>query len=48
MEHVGIVVDDLAAKTASFVERGLKLQGEGGWVDRAWWGSRASGRRSRW
>jgi catechol 2,3-dioxygenase-like lactoylglutathione lyase family enzyme len=50
MEHVGIVVDDLAAVTAFFVELGLKLQGEGPveavrWT--AWWGSRASGRRSR-
>ncbi len=39
MEHVGIVVDDIAAATAFFVELGLKLQGEasveGGWVDRA-------------
>jgi catechol 2,3-dioxygenase-like lactoylglutathione lyase family enzyme len=38
MEHVGIVVDDLEAATAFFVELGLKLQGEGqvegGWVDR--------------
>jgi catechol 2,3-dioxygenase-like lactoylglutathione lyase family enzyme len=38
IEHVGIVVDDLAAATAFFVELGLKLQGEGpvegGWVDR--------------
>jgi catechol 2,3-dioxygenase-like lactoylglutathione lyase family enzyme len=38
MEHVGMVVDDLAAATAFFVELGLKLQGagrvEGGWVDR--------------
>jgi catechol 2,3-dioxygenase-like lactoylglutathione lyase family enzyme len=38
MDHVGIVVDDLAAATAFFVEFGLKLQGEGpvegGWVDR--------------
>jgi catechol 2,3-dioxygenase-like lactoylglutathione lyase family enzyme len=38
MEHVGIVVDDLAAATAVFVELGLKVQGEGpvegGWVDR--------------
>jgi catechol 2,3-dioxygenase-like lactoylglutathione lyase family enzyme len=38
LEHVGIVVDDLAAATAFFVELGLKLQGEwqveGGWVDR--------------
>jgi catechol 2,3-dioxygenase-like lactoylglutathione lyase family enzyme len=39
MENVGIVVDDLAAATAFFVERGLKLHGEGplegDWVDRA-------------
>jgi bleomycin resistance family protein len=45
MEHVGIVVDDLAAATAFFVELGLKLQGEGsvGAVgSTAWWGSRAS------
>src|SRR6266498_755872 len=38
MEHVGIVVDDIAAATAFFVELGLKPQGEGpvegGWVDR--------------
>jgi catechol 2,3-dioxygenase-like lactoylglutathione lyase family enzyme len=38
LEHVGIVVDDLAAATAFFVELGLKPQGEGpvegGWVDR--------------
>jgi catechol 2,3-dioxygenase-like lactoylglutathione lyase family enzyme len=38
MDHVGIVVDDLAAATAFFVELGLKLLGEapveGGWVDR--------------
>jgi catechol 2,3-dioxygenase-like lactoylglutathione lyase family enzyme len=38
MDHVGIVVDDLAAATAFFVELGLILQGEwpveGGWVDR--------------
>jgi catechol 2,3-dioxygenase-like lactoylglutathione lyase family enzyme len=38
LEHVGIVVDDLEAATAFFVELGLKLQGEGqvedGWVDR--------------
>ena len=38
MDHVGIVVGDLAAATAFFVELGLKLQGEGfvegGWVDR--------------
>jgi catechol 2,3-dioxygenase-like lactoylglutathione lyase family enzyme len=38
MDHVGIVVDDLAAATAFFVELGLKRQGEasveGGWVDR--------------
>jgi catechol 2,3-dioxygenase-like lactoylglutathione lyase family enzyme len=29
MDHVGIVVDDLAAATAFFVELGRKLQGEG-------------------
>jgi len=38
MEHVGIVVDDLEAATAFFVELGLELQGkgevEGAWVDR--------------
>jgi catechol 2,3-dioxygenase-like lactoylglutathione lyase family enzyme len=38
MDHVGIVVDDLAAATAFFVELGLELQAEwpaeGGWVDR--------------
>lgn len=38
MENVGIVVDDLAAATAFFVELGLKVVGdppvEGDWVDR--------------
>jgi len=38
MEHVGIVVDDLAAATEFFVELGLELHGEGSvdgpWVDR--------------
>ena len=38
MDHVGIVLDDLAAATAFFVELGLKLHGEwsveGGWADR--------------
>jgi catechol 2,3-dioxygenase-like lactoylglutathione lyase family enzyme len=38
MEHVGIVVDDLAAATEFFVELGLEPQGEGpvegDWVDR--------------
>ena len=38
MDHVGIVVDDLAAAKAFFVELGLELQGEGSvegdWVDR--------------
>jgi len=38
MEHVGVVVDDLAAAKAFFVDLGLRLQGEGpvegGWVDR--------------
>jgi catechol 2,3-dioxygenase-like lactoylglutathione lyase family enzyme len=38
MDHVGIVVEDLAAATAFFVELGLEVRGEGpvegGWVDR--------------
>jgi catechol 2,3-dioxygenase-like lactoylglutathione lyase family enzyme len=38
MDHLGIVVDDLAAAAAFFGELGLELQGEGtvegGWVDR--------------
>jgi hypothetical protein len=29
MDHVGIVVDDLAAASAFFVELGLKLEGDG-------------------
>jgi catechol 2,3-dioxygenase-like lactoylglutathione lyase family enzyme len=38
MEHVGVVVDDLAAATEFFVALGFELQGkgsvEGRWVDR--------------
>jgi catechol 2,3-dioxygenase-like lactoylglutathione lyase family enzyme len=38
MDHVAIVVDDLAAATEFFVQLGLELQGEGSvegrWVDR--------------
>jgi catechol 2,3-dioxygenase-like lactoylglutathione lyase family enzyme len=34
LENVGIVVDDLAAATTFFVELGLKVVVEGGWVDR--------------
>ena len=38
MDHVGIVVDDLADAVAFFVQLGLELQGEasvdGEWVDR--------------
>ena len=38
LENVGIVIEDLAAATAFFVELGLKVLGEGpvegGWVDR--------------
>jgi catechol 2,3-dioxygenase-like lactoylglutathione lyase family enzyme len=38
MEHVGVVVDDLEAAVAFFVELGLQLEGEtsveGRWVDR--------------
>jgi hypothetical protein len=51
MEHVGIVVDDLAAATEFFVELGLELLGEGSvegrWVDRIV-GSTASGWSMRW
>jgi catechol 2,3-dioxygenase-like lactoylglutathione lyase family enzyme len=38
MDNIGVVVDDLAAATAFFVELGLELEGEaaleGRWVDR--------------
>ena len=38
MDHIGVVVDDLADAVAFFVELGLELQGEapveGDWVDR--------------
>ena len=38
MDHVGVVVEDLAAAKAFFVKLGLELQGEGSvgesWVDR--------------
>jgi catechol 2,3-dioxygenase-like lactoylglutathione lyase family enzyme len=38
MEHVGVVVDDLAGATEFFVELGLRVRGEGPvegrWVDR--------------
>jgi len=38
MDHVGVIVDDLPAATAFFVELGLELRdewsGEGAWVDR--------------
>jgi catechol 2,3-dioxygenase-like lactoylglutathione lyase family enzyme len=38
MDHVGVVVDDLASAKAFFVELGLKVEGEwtaeGSWVDR--------------
>jgi catechol 2,3-dioxygenase-like lactoylglutathione lyase family enzyme len=38
MDHVGVVVDDLAAATEFFIELGLVVQGEasveGAWVDR--------------
>jgi catechol 2,3-dioxygenase-like lactoylglutathione lyase family enzyme len=50
MDHVGIVVDDLAAAVAFFAELGLELEGEatveGRWVD-ASLGSTESGRTSR-
>ena len=38
MDHVGVVVDDLQAATAFFVELGMEIEGEapveGSWVDR--------------
>lgn len=38
MDHVGVVVDDLEAATAFFIELGMELEGEapveGRWVDR--------------
>jgi catechol 2,3-dioxygenase-like lactoylglutathione lyase family enzyme len=40
MDHVGMVVDDLAAATEFFVELGLELQGEGR--------SKAGGRTASW
>jgi catechol 2,3-dioxygenase-like lactoylglutathione lyase family enzyme len=50
MDHVGVVVDDLAAAIAFFVELGLVLEGEthveGRWVDRIV-GSKVYGRTSR-
>ena len=49
LEHIGIVVDDLAAATAFFVALGLELEGEAS-VEGGWWtastGSRACGRTS--
>jgi len=50
IDHVGIVVDDLVAATAFFVELGLELEGEATVEGRsviASMGSRESGRRSR-
>jgi len=50
LDHVGIVVDDLAAAIGFFAELGLEPQGEGpvegDWVDRVV-GPRASGPTSR-
>jgi catechol 2,3-dioxygenase-like lactoylglutathione lyase family enzyme len=40
MEHVGILVDDLAAARDFFVDLGFEVQGEfaveGDWVDASW------------
>jgi catechol 2,3-dioxygenase-like lactoylglutathione lyase family enzyme len=51
MDHVGVVVDDLEAATAFFVELGLELEGEaaveGRWVD-ASSGSTMSESTSQW
>ncbi len=47
MDHVGIVVDHLAAAIEFFVELGVVLQGEGPvegrWVDRRWARGRTGG-----
>jgi catechol 2,3-dioxygenase-like lactoylglutathione lyase family enzyme len=50
MEHVGIVIDDLAAAIEFFVQLGLELKGKArsraaGWT--ASWGSKVSGQISR-
>jgi catechol 2,3-dioxygenase-like lactoylglutathione lyase family enzyme len=46
MDNVGVVVDDLAAAVAFFVELGLELEGEttveGRWADRVVGNSTAS------
>jgi catechol 2,3-dioxygenase-like lactoylglutathione lyase family enzyme len=51
MDNVGVVVDDLEAAIAFFVELGLELEGkaavEGRWVDRSS-GSTAFAPMSRW
>jgi hypothetical protein len=47
MDHVGIVVDDLAAATAFFVELDSGCRSRAVWRT-TWLGPRASGRRSRW
>jgi catechol 2,3-dioxygenase-like lactoylglutathione lyase family enzyme len=51
MDHVGVVVDDLAAATAFFVELGMELEGQataeaGGWTVSS--GSTVSASISRW
>ena len=50
MDHVGVVVDDLEAAIAFFVELGLELEGEAPVEDAGWTaspGSTASGSTSR-
>ena len=50
MDHVSIVVDDLEAAIAFFVELGMELEGEAPSRDRRWTassGSMASGSTSR-
>jgi catechol 2,3-dioxygenase-like lactoylglutathione lyase family enzyme len=42
MDHVGVVVDDLAAATAFFVELGLELEGEAAVEDVGWTASSGS------
>jgi catechol 2,3-dioxygenase-like lactoylglutathione lyase family enzyme len=42
MDHVGVVVDDLEAATAFFVELGLELEGEAAVEDVGWTASSGS------
>ena len=47
VDHVGMVVEDLAAATAFFVELGLHLQGETP-AEGEWWTASSGSRGSGW